>query len=126
QAGIGTPYIAVGTKLRELSPEDELTARIYLEYLAHRLMKEIRNRHGDTYTVRGVLTLKKNFGVGYVMMQAPPQEYNEYLKYVRSTLKQETRDGGLTESQFKDAMNLYSSHFKLSDDDSGTELTLSE
>ena len=122
----GTPFITLGTKVWGLTPEDEVSLRVYLEYLAHRLTKEIRNKHGDTYSVRPMVLLKKNFGEGTITMEAPSERYKQYLDYTRSLIQSEAREGALTEAQYNEAMDLFLSHFKLSDRDSGTQLNLAE
>ena len=125
-ATTGTPYITLGTKVQDMTPEDESTIRVYLEYLAHRLTKEIRNKHGDTYGVRPIVALKENFGDAYVMMESPSERYRQYLDFTKSMIQNEARNGQFTEAQFKEAIDLYSTHYKLTDRDSETQMQLAE
>ncbi|OFZ14278.1 MAG: hypothetical protein A2X86_05365 [Bdellovibrionales bacterium GWA2_49_15] len=122
----GTPHISVGTKFWDTTLEDFIVIDVYVEYLAHRLMKEFRNRKGETYTARGIVTNVKNFGQAVVTLETPAAQYSENLRYIRNMIYEEAETGGLTEEQFNEAMKLYSIHYNLTDRDSATAMRLAE
>ncbi|MBI2521492.1 MAG: insulinase family protein [Bdellovibrio sp.] len=122
----GTPRIAVGTKFWDATLEDLIVIDIYVEYLAHRLMKEFRNRKGETYTARGIVNNVKNFGQAVVTLETPAAQYSNNLRYIRNVIHEEAETGNLTEEQFAEAMKLYSTHYNLTDRDSSTALRLAE
>jgi predicted Zn-dependent peptidase len=115
-----TPSIEIGTKVSAISHADEMALRVYLEYLSHRLMKELRNKQGDTYTVWPDVTLRQGSGKATIHFQAPAERYDAILARVRSMIDQEARHGEFSEEMFEEASSLYLKKFELSDLDSGT------
>ena len=104
---LATPRIETGTKLAGISAQDKIVADIYLNDLAHRLMKTLRNMKGETYTVSPHLRLKKGFGIASVSFEAPAESYRKNLEYVRDLIKNETQARGVSETQFQEAKRLY-------------------
>jgi len=122
----GVPHIEVGTKVANVSLEDEIVGRTYLEYLAHRLMKELRNVRGETYTVRPEIALKKGSGSLTVKFEAPQSEYQQNLKYVTDLIDHETRRGEFTKALFDEAKALSVKGYQRIDHDSGTMMYMAE
>lgn len=116
----GTASIEVGTKVDFENVTQEISTRVYLKHLAHRLMKEIRNIKGDTYTVRASLYLRKAYGKAAIIFEAPTRSYAEYLKRVRSLIESEAREGKVSEEIFNEAKKLYLESYTLRDRDSST------
>lgn len=111
EGAIGVAKIRVGTKVSDITFEEEVSSRIYMEYLAHRLMKLFRNMKGDTYTAVPDYDLQKGSGRFFVKFETSDENYYKNLRTVRSLIDSETRNGELTEAQFKEAMDLFSSNF---------------
>ncbi|MDR3605839.1 MAG: pitrilysin family protein [Oligoflexia bacterium] len=118
--------IEVGTKVSGLSFEDEVAARVYLEYLAHRLMKNLRNVRGETYTVYSDTELRKGSGFLTVRFEAPREHYSENLKLVRDMIDKEARQGQFSPEMFKEAYDLYGKGFERIDHDGATMMRLAD
>jgi predicted Zn-dependent peptidase len=122
----GVPSIELGTKAADISLEDEIAARVYLEYLSFRLMKELRNLRGETYTVRPEIELKKRNGIFSIHFEAPEKGYRQNLKLAKDMIDRETRKGQFTPSQFKEAYDLYAKSFERLDGDSATMMRMAD
>ena len=122
----GTPSIRIGTKVTHLSLQDEVAVKVYLHYLSHRLMKDLRNKRGETYSVRTVENLYHGSGEFGLQFEAPPEKYAENLAFVQDMIDRETRKGQITDEMFKEATDLYGKLFQLSDRDSSTMMWLAE
>ena len=121
-----TPYIEIGTKVAALTPSEEMAARIYMGFLSHRLMKDLRNKQGETYTVRQLIDLKSGYGKVALLFESSPEKYRANLNQVRDLFEKEIREGQLTQAQFDEAKQLYKKNFELSDRDNGTMLGFAE
>lgn len=103
----GTPYVYLGIKLFDVTIRDFGVIASYANYLSHRLMKEIRNVKGQTYSASATTFTYERAGYSIVQFQTPKEHLNENLNFVKSYLKTETAGPGLTEEQFKEAKELY-------------------
>lgn len=122
----GTPKFEVGTKIHSASLEESIALQIYLEHLAHRLMKEMRNTRGETYTARPITDIHRRSGFVSVAMEAAPENYYKNLNKVRQYIQHEAREGKISPALFKEAMNLFGHKFSLTDQDSETMMALAE
>ncbi|MEK6578473.1 MAG: insulinase family protein, partial [Bdellovibrionota bacterium] len=122
----GTPFVSVGTKFWDFSLDDYYAIELYLEYAAHRLQKELRNKQGKTYSVRKRTSYNKDFGYGALALEVPADDYSRVVEQVRDLIRKETGEKALTRTQFEEARKLYSSHFTLTDKDASTYLWLAE
>jgi predicted Zn-dependent peptidase len=122
----GTPRFEIGTKLADISFEEQIAVDMYLGALSHQLMKELRNSRGETYTVSPRLDIRRKNGYGSVQMEAPPEAYNGNLKLVRERIDSETRQGRISPEQFEQAKLLYARRFDLKDKDSGAMMDLAK
>lgn len=122
----GTPMVEIGTKVMNVSLEDEMAARVYLDYLAHRLQKEFRNKNGATYTVLDRVSLMKGHGTALLRFESSEEHYRKNLRQVREMIEQEARQGKFTEAMFQEAKALYRTNFELQDQDSSTMMALAE
>lgn len=120
----GTPYLEVGTKYFKPSFEQEIATRVYLGYLSHRLMKEIRNGKGETYTVSPHSHFYGDYGYASVEMESAGAQFAANLARVRGMIQSEAREGRISREQFEEAMKLYGKTFRLADRDSGTMMSL--
>lgn len=116
----GTASIEIGAKVDFQSISDEIITRVYLNHLAHRLMKEIRNIKGDTYTVRPVGRLRRTYGKLAVSFEAPTRSYAQYETRVRELIEKEARQGEISEALFNEAKDLFRENYVLKDRDSYT------
>jgi hypothetical protein len=116
----------LGARVWDLTPEDETVLKVYLRHVSHRLMKEIRNRDGDTYSAREDLSVWEDFGYASISLEAPPEKFRSILQKVQAVFRTEAEQGGFTPVQFTEAMELYRSRFALKDRDSETLLRLQE
>lgn len=102
-----SPSIYVGTKTWHVSVQDHEVLSSYGEYLAHRLMKEMRNKKGQTYTASSSTENSRGYGYSYVHFQTQPEHLKENVKLVKQHLKEEAQEGQLTDAQVKEAIALY-------------------
>jgi predicted Zn-dependent peptidase len=120
----GTPRFEIGTKLADISFEEQIAVDMYLGSLSHQLMKELRNSRGETYTVSPDLSIRRKNGYASVTMEAPPEAYARNLKLVRERIDAEARQGRISPEQFEQAKLLYARQFDLKDKDSGAMMGL--
>lgn len=109
-----TPFISLGTKLVNVDVPGFYAATSYVEYLAHRFMKEIRNLKGQTYTANGESYEYKGAGYALVTFQTPKENLNENIDYAKSHIVNEAQSGNLTAEQFEELKTIYLAKYKLS------------
>jgi zinc protease len=124
EAADGTPYLEVGTKYFHPTFEQELATRIYLGHLAHRLMKEIRNGKGETYTVSPHSHFYEGYGYATIDMESSAGQFANNLARVKALIQTEAREGNISAADFAEAMKLFEKSFHLTDRDSGTLMAL--
>lgn len=117
-------YMSVGTKVWDINATDEMVLRSYLDYLSHRLMKDIRNLTGETYTAMDDVRVAHGYGYGLVSLQTTRDRYHDNLELVREYMEKEARKGEITDSQIEEAKSLYLKKFEIVDTDSGSLLNL--
>ncbi len=117
-------YISLGTKVWNINATDEMIMRSYLNYLSHRLMKEIRNLTGETYTAMDEINLTQGYGYGLVSLQTTRDRYHSNLELVRNHIESEARRGGIADEQIEEAKRLYLKKFEIVDTDSMSLLGL--
>ncbi len=103
----GTPYVYLGVKLAETTIRDFGVVASYANYISHRLMKELRNVKGQTYSANATTFTYERAGYSVIQFQTPKEFLEENLGFVQTYLKTETEGPGLTEEQFKEAKDLY-------------------
>lgn len=108
-----TPYVSLGTKLSGASVLDDEILSSYSEYLAHRLMKEIRNIKGQTYTASGSTYVNRGIGYSTIQFQTTRENLTENLALVKKLMHDEAVMGSLTDEQVKESVELYMSKYKL-------------
>lgn len=121
-----TPSIELGTKVSGLSFVDELALRVYLGFLSHRLMKDLRNKKGETYTVSPSFDLREGSGKAIIHLEAPAETYRINLATIQSMFEREVRGGEVSPQMFEEAKALYEKSFALTDKDSGTMMRLAQ
>jgi hypothetical protein len=108
-----TPYVSTGTKIVDARIGDEEIVDSYVEYVAHRLMKEIRNVKGQTYTASGVTSIFRRHGYAILNFQTQEEHFKENVALARRYLENEAEKGSLTEAQVKEAVDLYQAQYGL-------------
>lgn len=108
-----TPYVYIGTKVWDTTLKDREILDSYVEYLAHRLMKEVRNRKGQTYTARGTTNIFQRFGYTFVEFQTPKEKLEENLKVVHGYLDDQAYQGAMTPAEVQEAVGLYLDQYRL-------------
>jgi predicted Zn-dependent peptidase len=105
------PRIKVGYLVNKISPREKEVLLSYTEYLSHRLMKKLRNLHGETYTVYDNSGFKQDFGFFAVNMQTSKGKFHTNLKLIQSMLKDEVENGKLSDEDIEEAKRLYLNGF---------------
>ena len=114
----GTPLIYVGTKIWKPQAVDEIVTEAYMEYLAHRMMKELRNKKGETYTVSHNFGVNDEAGASYLRFESPVTEVDKNYLYVEKIIQDEARLGKISDSEIRKAIDFYKKHeFGTSDTD---------
>lgn len=108
-----TPSVTIGSKILNASIADEAVINSYMEYLAHRMMKEIRNIKGQTYSAHEDSYIYKGYGYSTLQFQTPKESFDENLKIARDYIQKEARTEGLSDAQVKEAVELHLSRYHL-------------
>lgn len=121
-----TPYVYLGTKAWDLEYKDTTIAEVYLEYLSHRLMKEIRNIKGQTYSANEWVSFSRGFGYAGIQFQTPREHLKENIEIAKDYIERETRQGKITEEEMKEAIKMYLSNFQLMGRDAEKMMSLAK
>lgn len=123
----GQHYIVAGTKTLNLNAKERMVLNSYLEYVAHRLMINLRNKYGETYTAHSQNFQRFGAGYGVVSFETKSTELKKNLDYVKSLFDEEARSGNLSDEDIKEAISLYKNlYYELADVDAETMLDLAE
>jgi hypothetical protein len=121
------PYIYVGTKTLDLSAKEEVTLHAYLDYMVNTIMKNLRNKHGETYTAESYSYEKFGAGYGIVGFQTQHKEFNKNFSYVKSLIEEKAKNGQLTDKEIEEAISLTKGlRYELTDVDADSMLKLAE
>jgi len=121
-----SPLISMGTKLWNLTFEDALVLDSYTEHLAHRLMKEIRNKYGYTYRVTAYNSFYKKYGYATVQFNTKESHFNKTRRVLRDYIKDEAQTGTVPDDEIDEAIKLYLNAFDVQDSDAHTLLARAE
>lgn len=119
-------YVRLGTKVWNTTVREQMILDSYVEYLAHRMMKEIRNAKGQTYTAAGYSSFYRNYGYAIVSFETPKENFEENLSIAKKHLHEEAEKGGLTESQVKEAISLYQAQYSLREKEAKSMMELAQ
>jgi len=108
-----TPYVYLGTKVWDVSVVDEMVIRSYMDYLAHRLMKEVRNVKGQTYSANADASINHGFGYAIIGFQTQKEFIKENIEIAKQYLEREAQNGNLEPTKVREAIDLYLSQFHL-------------
>jgi predicted Zn-dependent peptidase len=118
------PYISIGTKFWDISQIELLVLDVYIEYVAYRLMKELRNKKGQIYTANGLVSNYADFGFTYVQFETPKENFKDNLKLVKDYLINEAERGELSNFQIAEATELYLKNYLLAGAEADNKMAL--
>lgn len=125
--GGGKASIAYGTKLYKRSADEILALDAYMEYVAHRLMIELRNKKGETYTAYSVTDYRNDAGYSYVSFQTPSEKYEKNRKYLIDLIQKEAVQGKISDEVIKEAISLHlKNRYEIQDNDAEGLTSLAE
>lgn len=108
--------VSVGQNISEMSGSELISFQTYLDFLSHRIMKELRNKKGETYSAYPNLVYWDGIGYGIVNFQTQNENLDENYKFVKSLIQNEVIQGKITQEQFEEAISLSKKQrFELSD-----------
>jgi predicted Zn-dependent peptidase len=107
------PSVAIGTKVWNFDLIDEVVISSYTEYLSHRIMKELRNRKGQTYSANAENDFREKFGVAYIQFQTPKENLIENLNIVKKHILDEAMNGKISDAEINEAKQLYLADYQL-------------
>jgi len=123
----GTSYIYAGTKVSAPTARDGVVLLVYMDYVAHRLMKELRNRYGQTYTAQSFGEIQHGAGYAIVGFETTREEFRKNLDYVQSLMEKEARQGEFGDDEVAQALALSrGQHYELADADAATLMQYAE
>lgn len=106
-----SPAIQIGTKYSGVRGEDVVATDIYMEYTAARIMEELRNDRGETYTARG-MTFFRSFGNAFTNFEVKKEQLFTYIAAMRNLYRSEIGANKITDQQLRDAIWLYRLNYK--------------
>lgn len=118
------PHVYIGTKISGADVRDQEVIKSYLEYLAHRLMKELRNLKGQTYTASAKSAIYRGYGYAIIQFATPKESYQSNLAKIKNHLSEEAEAGALSGEQIREAVDLYLSQYTLSGREAANMMTL--
>ncbi len=105
------PRIQMGYLVNKFSAREKEVMLSYTEYLSHRLMKKLRNLHGETYTVHDDSNFKQDFGVVSISMQTSRERFKQNLNIVKDIIREEVELGKISDKDIEEAKRLYVNNF---------------
>lgn len=123
----GTSRIAHGVKYYDVSLEEFLSLNSYMDFVAHRLMIELRNKKGETYSAQGVLEREGRDGYSLVSFETPSDKFHVNKEYLLSLFEQEVNQGDFSDEKVQEAKDLFlKQSYEISDVDARTGMRLAE
>lgn len=107
----GTPRITLGYLVNDVSVREKEVLLSYTEYLSHRLMKKLRNVHGETYTAHDKSNFKQGFGFYAITLQSSDEKFDVNLSTIRKMIQDEVVSGKLSNDEINEAKRLYLNNF---------------
>jgi len=106
-------FVSLGTKANNLSIKESDVLSSYTNYLAHKLMKEVRNKKGQTYTARSDDYIYGYYGYTAVSFQTPKEYLDENYKIAKGLIERQAEKGQMTKDEVTEAINLALSEYHL-------------
>ena len=119
--------LTYGLKLFKRTAKDVLVVDAYMEYVAHRLMIELRNKKGETYTAYSSTFYENDGGYSYVSFQTPQDKYETNKKMLTNLIQKEARDGSFSDEDVQKAIDLHlKTRYELKDNDASGLMKFAE
>lgn len=109
----GNNLISLGIKVWNFNEEEKVVINSYLNYLSHRLMKDLRNKKGQTYSVSPYSQMDEDYGYAYIYLKTPAEHFTENLEKIRTSMFNHVSTGGLNPLEIQEAKDLYLSAYIL-------------
>lgn len=123
----GETRITHGLKFYNITEKELLSVDSYMEYVAHRLMIELRNKKGETYSANARTKFYKKNGYSVVSFETPPEKFKDNKEYLLSLLEKEAIKGDLTDEKIEEAKNLFlKQKYEITDVDADSLMDLAE
>ncbi len=118
-----SPRIIMGTKFWNAKAEDVVALDVYAEYVASRLMFELREKGANTYTASGRTSFNP-YGMSYIDLEVKPGDLFRNTYLLRNAMAKEANAGELKDWQIQEAIWLYHHHYRPGNADIGQQLSI--
>ena len=116
------PSMTLGIKVENLNIKDFFILDSYMNFIADKVMKEVRNRKGETYTAYSSDFTYKRHGKIYVNMDTSSKNFNKNFQFLKNLLFKKAQTEGVNEKELKQAKLLFKNNFKDSYEESADQL----
>ena len=116
------PSMSLGVKVGNLSIKDFFILDSYMEFTADKVMKDVRNKKGETYTAYSAHSTYKRHGKIYVRMDTASKTFNKNFQFLKNLLFKKAQTKGLNEEELKQAKLLFKNDFEDSYEESADRL----
>ena len=86
------PSMQVGIKVADISLKDFFIVTSYMEFVADEIMKNVRNKKGETYTAYDGTNIYKRHGKIYVNMDSTSKAFKRNLKNLKNLVFEKTKE----------------------------------
>ena len=117
------PSMQLGVKVANISLKDLFILKSYTKFIADKIMKDVRNKKGETYTAHAGNYLYKGHGKIYINMDSTPKAFKRNLKILKHLLFEKPQKENIEKSLFDKAKLDLKHSFKSSyEEDAGNLL----
>ena len=97
------PSINLGIKVSNLQLKELAILQAYFSFTANKIMKNVRNKKGETYTASFDRNFYKNNGAVYVDMDSTPKAFDRNFKKLKQLLLEKPQKENISLSDFEKA-----------------------
>ena len=106
------PSMKVGIKVADISMKDFFILKSHMNFIADRIMKEVRNKKGETYTAYGTNSIFKRHGKFYVNMDTTSKAFKKNFKTLKNLLLEKPQEEPVKRAEFEKAKLLLKHSFE--------------
>ena len=106
------PSINLGIKVADISMKDFFILKSHADFIADRIMKEVRNKKGETYTAYAGHFIYKRHGKFYVNMDTTSKAFKKNFKTLKTLLLEKPQEEPVKRADFEKARLLLKHSFK--------------
>lgn len=106
------PSMRLGIKVADLNMKDFLILKSYMRFAADSIMKNVRNKKGETYTAYDGHFMYKRHGKIYVNMDSTSKAFKVNFKALKSLLFEKPKKQGVNRKEFEKAKQLFKNSFE--------------